>query len=328
MFLFIREVNNKLEFCVNKHSPGRNVPPYLGHHLAVDPSSRFMAAASFEEILVVYELEPRSTLNERYMATGSLGNPIRSTRFRALRGTVYDVQFLYPRPQDDYHIILMVIVSSKSREPDQQASRKYIVWDWEVGEDLRTILGRSGHRQSLAKSGGVPMFSIPLKSQNSFFIVYPHHIALVKQALSFAEYDSNLVLEGPDPSDFHHGANAPLWTSWARPFRRKEYSEKTDIIYLAREDGFVFHIEIDSMTLVYSTMELGSVGTGIGTAFTTAYDRFSDLFVIGSEAAPGGVWKVRISLDLFSHYMYLRGPCTDATRVAGRPERAGTSQHV
>lgn len=316
VFLFIREVNAKLEFCVTKHAPSANVP-YLGNHLAVDPSSRFLAAAPFEEVLVVYELEPRETLNERYMTIGSLGNPFKSVRFRSLRGTVYDVQFLYPRPQDDYHIILMVILSSNSREPGHQASRRYIVWEWEVGEDLRTTLSRSGHRQALAKSGGVPMFSIPLKSQNAFFVVYPRHIALVKQTLSSAEYDSNSVLEGPEPSHLHHGADAPLWTSWARPFRRKEYSEKTDIIYLAREDGFVFHIEIDSMTLVYSTMGLGSVGTNIGTAFTTAYDRFSDLLIIGGESAPGGIWKVGRSSNIRSHYMDPLGTTADATLAAG-----------
>jgi hypothetical protein len=295
VFLFIRDVSGALEFCINKHAPSTEVP-YLGCHFAVDPTSRFMAAAAFEEILAVYELEPRATLNERYMTTGSLGNPFKSIRYRSLRGTVYDVQFLHPRPQDDYHIILMVILSSKGRDPNQQATRRYILWDWAAGDDLRDVLNKAGHRQALAKSAGVPLFTIPLKSQSAFFIVYPRQIALVKQPMSVADYDSSF-LDGPEPSGLFHGKDAPLWTAWARPFRLKQYYEKTDVIYLAREDGFMFHIEIDSSTLLFSRMELGSVGTNIGTAFTTAYDRFSDVFVIGGDSAPGGIWKVRA----FSH---------------------------
>lgn len=291
-FLFTAEVDGKLRLCNSTQESAASIP-YHGHHLAVDPSFRYMAAAPFEDLLVIYELETLETLNERFIASGHFPKPFKSTRFRSLRGTIHDVQFLYPRPQDDYHIIVMVVMSSKSRVPDRASRRKYITWDWEAGDDLRPILAQPGHRQSLSKLDGVPLFSIPLKSQNAFFIVYEDHIAIVRQSLSSGEYDSNRVLEMPRPSPLHHGAKPPLWVSWARPFRRKEYSEKTDIIYLAREDGIVFHIEIDSMTLLYSGMELGCSGTNIGTAFTAAYDKFSDLFIIGGESSPGGIWKVR-----------------------------------
>lgn len=294
-FLFTTATTGRLKLYSSSYAPPGNIPHH-GHHLAVDPSFRYMAASPFEELLVVYELETLKDLDNNFRETGQFPKPFKSARIRSLRGTIHDVQFLYPRLQDDYHIIIMVIVSSRSSSPERTLRRRYITWDWEAGDDLRSILSEPGHIQSLSKQDGAPLFSIPLKSQNAFFIVYEDHMAIVRQSLSSGEYDSNRVLEMPGPSPLHHGAGPPLWVAWARPFRRKDYAEKTDIIYLAREDGLVFHIEIDSMTLLYSGMELGCLGTNIGPAFSTAYDKFSDLFVVGGDSSPGGIWKVRVPL--------------------------------
>ncbi|KAF4125290.1 thermotolerance protein [Geosmithia morbida] len=323
-FLFTTEASARMKLYTSSYAPPGNIP-YHAHHLAVDPSFRYMAAAPFENLLVVYEMETLDDLDQRFRDTGKFPKPFKLASIRPLRGTIHDVQFLYPRLQDDYHIIIMVIMSSRNQTPEKTLRRKYITWDWEAGEDLRAILTGPGHRQSLSKLDGVPLFSIPLKSRNAFFIVYEDHMAIVRQSLSSGEYDSNRVLEMPGPSELHHGARPPLWVSWARPFRRKDYSEKTDIIYLAREDGLVVHIEIDSETLLYSGMQLGYLGTNIGTAFTTAYDKFSDLLVVGGESSSGGIWKLAARSELeqisaFSNW----SPATDmAMTNSNRPKVSG-----
>ena len=291
VYLFATERDGFAQLSSNTF-PACGKAPTLGYHVAVDPSSRYLVVGALEDTIAVFELKTREELNEEYEITHVFPEPVKSRRFRHLRATIQDVQFLYPRPQDDHHIILMVMTSSKGGSHERHAKRKYTIWDWEAGEPLEAVLGSTGHQQALTQPDGVPLFSIPLKSQNAFLVVYQTHIAIVKQPMSAAEYDSNSALDSPQPSSLHHGAHLPLWTSWARPFRRKEYSEKTDIIYLTREDGLLYHIEIDSATLFYSGMEVGWLNTHIGTAFTTAYDKFSDLLIVGGESGMGGMWKV------------------------------------
>src|SRR5207253_7452724 len=53
---------------------------YPGFHLAVDPSSRYMALACAQDFFVVSELQSHEMLNERYQAGESL-QPV--TKFHA-----------------------------------------------------------------------------------------------------------------------------------------------------------------------------------------------------------------------------------------------------
>ena len=107
LFLFLKGgAGAPLDFVVAKHRVPRNIA-FLGFHLAVDPSSRYMAAASPDGVLAVYELEEMSTLHAQYTSTGSF-NPVKSVRLRAIQGVIHKIEFLYPRPADDYHIILIL----------------------------------------------------------------------------------------------------------------------------------------------------------------------------------------------------------------------------
>lgn len=103
-----------------------------------------------------------------------------------------------------------------------------------------------------------------------------------------------LPAEPPAPTPLYHGNGDPLWVAWARPFRNKKYLEKTDIIYLAREDGAIIHIEIDAAELLPSVTNVGCLEANIDTAFTSAYDIFADVLMIGGDSGPGGIWKVSI----------------------------------
>lgn len=266
--------------------------PYLGHHLAVDPSFRYIASASPDEALVVYQLKSLDRLAKEFQADGTF-EPVLERFTRLLRAVIHSVDFLYPRPQDDYHIILILTVCNK--ESSKRRAWRLQTFDWEAGEPLKDVLG-SRHQKAalrLPDLPDIPTFIIPLRFQSTFFMVFRSIICLVKQTLSVPEYEF-IRLPDTDKSKFHYGVGEPLWTAWARPFRRKSYTQNTDIIYLAREDGIVIHLELESDSLMTSVTQIGCLNINIGRAFTAAYDVFSDLLIIGGDAGPGGVWKVRL----------------------------------
>ncbi|KAK5998199.1 hypothetical protein PT974_00571 [Cladobotryum mycophilum] len=254
LFIFVRErPGASLEFFITKYeSPTALL--YLGYHLAVDPTSRYIAAASPDGVVVIYELEALSNLNDQYVRQESL-RPVKSVRVRAIQGVIHKLEFLFPRLEDDYHIILIMIVIRKEGNPDTPVSRM-------------------------------------ITFKTAFFAVSSHFIGVVKYALSGSPEFELLPNDSPACTKLHHGTHEPLWTAWARPFRRKKYFEKTDIIYLAREDGAVIHLEIDANEMLPSVTNVGCLETNIDTAFTTAYDIFSDVLIIGGDSGPGGIWKL------------------------------------
>lgn len=290
VFLFLKErVGTPPEFVVAKHRVPRNVS-FLGFHLAVDPSSRYMAAASPDGVLAVYELEDMSNLGAQYRSRGSF-DPVKSVRLRAIQGVIHKAEFLYPRPADDYHVILILIVVRKERRPGEPVTRM-VTYEWEVGDSLKEVFAEEKMGNRLPREHKMPMLIIPLKFSNAFFAVSPQSIGIVKDCLSGCPVFESLRTDPPSQTPLHHGAGSPLWTAWSRPFRRKGYFERTDIIYLAREDGAIIHIEIEATDLVPSVTNVGCIDSNINTAFATAYDVFSDILIIGGNSGPGGVWKV------------------------------------
>ena len=88
VFLFIREtIDSKLEFVTSRYSLPKRIP-YIGHHLAVDPSSRYLAASTPEGVLVVYELLSRDTMSEQYRRNGTF-SAVKSTRVRMIQGVIH-----------------------------------------------------------------------------------------------------------------------------------------------------------------------------------------------------------------------------------------------
>ena len=149
------------------------------------------------------------------------------------------------------------------------------------------------------------MFSIPLKAQTSFLIVCEDGVAMVAQALTGAGNGPQGIHSGGEISTVHHGKGQPLWTAWARPFR-EQWVEKTDIIYLAREDGKIQSFEIDSDTLLPSITEADNddndgLGVNIGTAFATTHDKSADIIIVGGNSGNGGIWRVR-TIYLSEHF--------------------------
>ncbi|KAL6858489.1 mono-functional DNA-alkylating methyl methanesulfonate N-term domain-containing protein [Trichoderma novae-zelandiae] len=296
LFLFVRErPDQTLEFVITTYENPRLLP-YLGYQLAVDPSSRYMAAGSPEGLFVVYELEALSDISKQYAEHGSI-EPIKSLRIRSVSGALHKLEFLHPRAEDDYHIILLLVVARRERSRGPPVSRM-ATYEWELGDDLQTIFAEERTGNRLPKEHRLPLLLIPIRFKTAFFAVSQAHIGVVKYALSGAPEFESLPAQPPARTPQHHGVHEPLWVAWARPFRRKKYFAKTDIIYLAREDGAIIHIEIDSAELLPSVTNVGCLGANIDTAFTTAYDIFSDVLIIGGESGPGGIWKLAPRQDI------------------------------
>ncbi|RBA13929.1 hypothetical protein FPRO05_02721 [Fusarium proliferatum] len=291
VFLFIQELfDGTLRFETTTFESPRNLQ-FLGYHLSIDPSSRYMSAGSAEGGFIVYELESLSHMKSQYEDGGSL-KPVKSTRVRITQGVIHKMEFLYPRPEDDYHIILLLIIVRREVSKQAHVSRM-VVYDWELGDELTAVF-RSEKGTPLPKEHRMPLMIIPLKVNTAFLAVSEHSIGIVKNAFTGQTSFDTLETHSPQQTKLHHGAAEPLWTTWARPFRINIYLEKMDVIYLAREDGVIAHIEIDSRDLVPTVMTLGTISTNITTAFTTAYDVFSDVLITGGDSGPGGIWKVLI----------------------------------
>ncbi|KAH7137122.1 mono-functional DNA-alkylating methyl methanesulfonate N-term-domain-containing protein [Dactylonectria estremocensis] len=296
VFMFIRErTDRSLEFITTKYKNPTGLA-YLGYHLCMSPTSSYMVTGSIQSAFVVYELESLKELNAQYMLKGSF-NPVRSIRLRQFRGSILHMKFLHPRPQDQFHIIVLLLIA-RMEGPNGLPSTRMIYWEWELGDELKTVFATEKSGARLPEEHQVPLLLIPLRFNSAFCIVSEHCIGIVNCALDDPHSFETLHNNPPSQTELHHGAAGPLWTAWARPFRRQKYFENTDIIYLAREDGVLVHIEIEASGMMPQVTNVGAVGTNISTAFTTAYDVFADVFVIGGNSGPGGIWKLPARGDL------------------------------
>jgi hypothetical protein len=288
VFLFLRPgPDGRLKFVTSRFGNPKHMQGHLGFHLAVDPSSRYMAMAGPADHFVVYELEAHRQMNERYLRNERL-QPIKSFRLRTVRGVIHKMTFLHPRPGDDRHIILLLVIVSHGKS-------KTVIYEWVLGDDLKAVFSeeKKGHRMPLEHQ--MPLLLIPLTVQSAFISVSAEHVAICTECLHGPPRFENRPLSTPPPAVSYRRRHQPLWTAWAKPPRLQSYNKNHDCFYLAREDGVVLFIEIEQD----GELELASVNAidpfpcTISTAFACLPDSSTDVLVIGSDSGPGGYWKVR-----------------------------------
>ncbi|KYK59685.1 thermotolerance protein [Drechmeria coniospora] len=324
IFLFLRRQPDKsLDFVLARHTLAKKIP-YMGFHLAVDPSSRYMASASADGLFVTYELEAMSALNAQYQSRGTF-TPVKAVRLRSIHGVIHKLGFLYPQPTEGRHIILILLVVRNERNLGEPVTRM-LNYEWEVGDDLKSVFAAEKVGYRLPKEHEMPLLFIPLKFNNSFFIVSSSLIGIVKDCLTGSPVFESLRTDAPSQTGLFHGTGSPIWTAWARPFRHKGYFERTDIIYLGREDGVIVHVEMEATDLVPSVTNVGCLDSNINTAFATAYDTFSDILIIGGDSGPGGIWKLapRTELEQVS-VLPNWSPVIDATATVRHAGNAATA---
>lgn len=293
VFLRLRQLETgKLAFISSRHrvtKPMLSIQP--GIHLAVDPSSRYMAIGCSERLLTIYALHSRDQLHGQ----SSLGPELRhveSESIISLNGLIQKMEFLYPSPDDEGHIILLVLVIIKGKT-------RMLLYEWETGSDLKQIRAHSTKGHLLENSRQMPLLLIPLTLKSSFILVCEDSMAVCQGILqgspTFIDFNNRI----DKPTELHHGSGRPLWTAWTRPPRLPGYARVRDDIYIAREDGLIKFLEIDSTEdeFVKADNNIGEFGANCGTAlacldFEIQQNKSGDLLVTGGDSCPGGTYLV------------------------------------
>ncbi|KAK1594431.1 thermotolerance protein [Colletotrichum navitas] len=286
VFLFIRrDLQGKLEFVASPfHNPARRLGR-LGFHVAVDPRSRYIAVADAQNKFVVYELESMESMGDQYMRHKSI-NPIKTHHPRAIQGTILKMEFLYPRPEDEQHVILLLIVVKGDKS-------KMVIYEWERGDDLSQVLAEEKRGHRIAPEHRLPLLIIPLTVRSSFFAVSEHALGICKDPLQGPPDIETINPISHPTTPFHHGTGVPLWTAWDRPVRRRRYYDTKDLIYMAREDGVIVFFEFNATDILSAAMNVGNCNCNISTAFTTMYDAYSDVAIVAGDSGPGMVFQLK-----------------------------------
>lgn len=294
VFLRLHESESgKLAFVSSRY---RVTKPMLtlqpGMHLAVDPSSRYIAIGCSERLFAIYALHSRQELKEQYSKGSSLRH-VESEAIMYLNGHIQKMEFLYPSPDDERHIILLVLLILKGKT-------RMLLYEWETGSDLKHIRLHSAKGHLLERSRQMPLLLIPLTLKSSFILVCEDSMAVCQGILqgspTFIDFNNRI----DDPTPLHHGSGRPLWTAWIRPPRFPSYAVFRDDIYIAREDGLIKFLEIDSREdeFVKADNNIGEFGANCGTAlacldFENQHNKSGDLLVTGGDSCPGGTYLVR-----------------------------------
>ena len=206
-------------------------------------------------------------------------------------GTILKMDFLQPPSDDEDLVILLLVVILAGKT-------HFVHYEWDASKGLRSI--PSIGQNHLARSEGlVPLLMIPFSGSTGFMLVCQQNIIVCRHFL--ADPTSNDVLPIPStglPEESGSSNNLPLWTAWARPFRRDRLSSGDEEVFLCREDGFVRLIEFDRVRY-RGANQAGKLHINVDTAFAAldngigGYDGIVrdsyDALVAAGNMSEGGV---------------------------------------
>ncbi|KAK1779117.1 mono-functional DNA-alkylating methyl methanesulfonate N-term-domain-containing protein [Copromyces sp. CBS 386.78] len=255
----------------------------FGAHMAVDPSSRYMALSSFHGLFAVGELE--SLANFTQTGDENTVGIVKSFRLRGVQGVIQNLTFLYPRPEDKDHIILLLIVVNNGKS-------RMAIYEWTLGDDLANVFAEEKRGHRLPVENQMPQLLIPLTVGSAFIAISPEQVAVCTESLHGPPTFESLELDAPPKSPNHYGTGNPLWTAWDRPYRLPRYLKGKDCLYLAREDGIVVYIEVDEDHALERSTFIDAFKCNISSAFAYLFDQYADVLVLGSDNGTGSVWKI------------------------------------
>lgn len=299
-------LGNEWKFTSSRHRLSKSMHKLQpGIHLAVDPSSRYMAIGSSEDSFAIYALNSRAEIikQKRHVA---------SEKYIFFHGVILKMEFLYPSTKSDSdaddetatishdhdQILLLILYVNKGRTYMR-------LYEWESGDDLARIRphGRKGHL--LAEARQLPLLLIPLTLGSSFILVSEHSLSVCQRLLEGCPEFTDIPHEVDAPTSFHHGLGAPLWTAWTRPPREggrvPNYFTQKDVLYIVREDGRVRCLELDKDDLIECDMTVGEFNSNCGSAlaslsYLSPYDgmKSGDFLITGGDAGAGGAYLVGV----------------------------------
>ncbi|KAI1127182.1 mono-functional DNA-alkylating methyl methanesulfonate N-term-domain-containing protein [Nemania abortiva] len=285
VFLFMsRTAAGDWEFVSSHHSisSGHLVDP--GFHMTISPDGGYLALACSEHLFVVYQLESIQELNRQH-SEGLPIQPIKSLKARAVKGIVHKLEFLHPDSKNVSHVVLLIVTI-------QSGVLKLAVYDWESSEPLQDALKveKAGHR--LDGTIGLPLLIIPLTVCCQFLIITEHSMVICSDILGGPPDFIPFELAHKDNTSWHHGTNRPMWTAWTRPMREELYYANTDLIYIAREDGWMNLLEIIGNSGVETSIYLGPLECNIDSGFASLSTPNGELLIAGGSYGRGTIWVV------------------------------------
>lgn len=295
LFAYSNE-DGELELLTVQHNVSR---PMLseqpGTHIAVDPSSQYMALSGAENVFAVYALRlvnlPRPCIEDKPVS------PVESERYLHVDGVIHKMEFLYPSSDDPSHIILLLLVVCRG-------STRMYVYDWVAGQSLRDIRSNFKKGTTVVKQHRMPLLLIPLRIRSAVLLVSEGAMAVCNGILEGTPTYTKMDIKFVKTSPRYLGNNSgnPLWTSWFRPLRTHHYSKTHDDLYLAREDGAVLFMENSTEYFVQAQMDM-YVDCNIDTAFACLDNaavkmKYGDRLLVGGDSCNGGLYFVSLSLLL------------------------------
>lgn len=291
VFLFACTRGTEVELAATQHTVSRSMlSEQPGRHIAVDPSSKYMAIAGAENVFAIYALRPVEQLGS---SNGHRPVPlVEFERYLHIDGVIHKMEFLYPIADDPDHIILLLLVVYRG-------TTRMFVYDWEAGQNLREIRSNFKKGTTVLKQHRMPLLLIPLRIRSAVLLVSDGIMAVCTGILegtpTYTEIDIKFVKASP--RYLGSSSDGPLWTSWFRPLRTHHYSKAHDDLYLAREDGAVLFVENSTDYFVQAQMEM-YVDCNIDTAFACLdkaeeYQKPGDGLLVGGDSCNGGLYLVR-----------------------------------
>lgn len=250
-----------------------------------------MAVAGSENVFAVYALRTASELRTQAL-NGETMRPIEYERYLHIQGVIHKMEFLFPAANDPDHIILLLLVV-------RNGTTRMHVYEWVAGQNLTDIRSNNKKGHYFNEEYKMPLLLIPLTIHSAFLMVCEQSIGLCKNLLEGTPDLENVNIGSERRTPLHVGLGRPLWTSWTRPTRSSHYAKNHDDIYIAREDGLVKFLEIDTTEFVNANMIVDGFENNIGTAFASLDSTFpgaagsmGDIIIAGGDSCPGGIYLV------------------------------------
>lgn len=305
LFPYVNESNGQVVFMTSRHMVSKSMlTEQPGRHMAIDPSSRYLAVACAEKLFSIYELQPPEEVEQQSMHAAKDFRPTKNEKYNSVEGVIHKMEFLYPSANDRDYIILVLLVVIKGITRMQ-------VYEWEAGQDLTTIKqhdkkGKRGY-PILEAENQMPLLLIPLTFKSAFLLVGDSTIAVCTEILAKAPKLENIAMAHDEPSALHHGVGPPLWTAWTRPPRLMHYTATHDDIYIAREDGLVQYLEISYEDYVKTIMHVGVLSCNIGTGFSSLDSLRKDgddILIATGDMCTGGMYTVSCHRPRHKHLFH------------------------
>ncbi|KAI1148819.1 mono-functional DNA-alkylating methyl methanesulfonate N-term-domain-containing protein [Nemania diffusa] len=255
-----------------------------GFLMTISPDGGYLALACSERLFIVYELESIEELRRQHKAGLSI-QPIRSKRARGVKGVVHKLEFLHPDPENLLHTVLLIMTV-------QSGVIRQVIYDWENVAQLQDALKMEKPGHMLDGTTGLPLLIIPLTVSCQFIVITERSMAICTDILSGPPVFRPFEISYQKSTNWHHGTHPPLWTAWTRPMREELYHADTDLVFIAREDGWLNCLEIKRNSGIYGSIYLGPLECSIDSGFASISTTYGEVLIAGGNYGPGAIWML------------------------------------